>query len=121
MILKSLTTLLGIIFVEVSIAQTGSQVTKIDPEKYKVISTDRLDGRYVSTRGAVQYMMRNQQPQLAFDPKFSKNEFIEWQSKVRIKLQELMKFPFVPPQPHPKFLSKVNGKNKILNSFFIIN
>lgn len=78
-----------------------------EPDDYKIITSDRADGRYVSTRGFVQYLIRNQQPQLAFDPQFSKQEFLEWQKKVREKMQELMKFPDVTPQPLPKFLSSV--------------
>lgn len=58
-----------------SFAQTGSQTTPFDPEKHKIISTDRPDGRYTSTRGLVQHMIRSQHPLLAFDPSFSRDEF----------------------------------------------
>ena len=105
--LKSLLTGFCIVLTGVIFAQTRLQQTKIDPEKYKIISSGRPDGRYVSTRGFVQYFMRNQKPQLAFNPQFSKDEFTKWQTTVRVKLQELMKFPVVPPRPQPKFISKV--------------
>jgi hypothetical protein len=87
-------------------AQTSIKPKQIDPEKYKIISTDRPDGRYVSSRGLVQHMMRNIKPQLAFNPQFSKEEFEIWQNQLRIKMHELMQFPEVPPQPMPKLIKK---------------
>lgn len=100
-----LITLLMLIFGD-AYAQNLKNLSTIDPEEHKIISSDRADGRYVSSRGVVQYMMRNIQPQLAFNPKFSKEEFKEWQTEVRTKIEELMRFPEVPPQPLPKLLSK---------------
>jgi len=107
MIIKSFFTGLCIFVTGVVIAQTVTRSEKIDPEKYKIISTDRPDGRYVSTRGLVQYMLRNAKPELAFNPNFTPEEFKKWQNLVRARMQELMHFPVVPPQPPPKLLSKV--------------
>ena len=106
MLLKSILSGLSLLLGGVILAQTESQQMKFDPEKYKIISTHRPDGRYVSTRGLVQYMLRNAKPELAFNPNFTPEEFKKWQVKVRDKMKELMQFPVVPPQPQPKLLSK---------------
>ncbi len=104
----------GVVF-----AQTELRPTPIDPEKHNIFHSDRADGRYVSTRGFVQYLMRKQQPQLAFNPLFTKDEFIEWQSKVRAKIEELMNFPDVPPQPLPKFSGRVNRDGYVVEKWEI--
>ena len=80
---------------------------KFDPKAHAVISTDRADGRYVSTRGVVQEMLRHDRPQLAFDPSFTPEQFAEWRGKVRVKLREVLGFPNLPPAPEPKFLGRV--------------
>ncbi len=106
MVIRSLLTFFNLLCAALLIAQTT-----IDPEQYKVIGTDRLDGRYVSSRGFVQHLIRNAPVQLAFNPQCSAEEFKIWQNKVRVKMEELMQFPEVPPQPQPKLLesSKRNG------------
>jgi hypothetical protein len=106
MLYKIFLTNLFIFFVGVLMAQTTISPKPIDPEEHKIISSDRADGRYLSTRGLVQYMMRNIQPQLAFNPQFTKEEFKVWQNQVRLKMQELINFPEIPPQPLPKLISK---------------
>jgi len=100
-----------------SFAQTGSQTTPFDPEKHKILSTDRPDGRYTSTRGLVQHMIRSQHPLLAFDPAFSRDEFLDWQTKVRNKLQDLMRFPDIPPQPQPRLLSRAKRNGYTLEKW----
>ena len=44
------------------------------------ITTDRQDGRFLSTRGTVQYMLKNVQPTYAFSHSFTLAEFKKWQS-----------------------------------------
>ena len=78
----------------------------INPEEHKIITTQRSDGRYISTRGMVQDRLRNLTPVLKFDPDFTKDEFLKWQLRVRDKLRELMQFPEVHTQPKPKCVSK---------------
>ena len=70
------------------IALTNNTQAQIDPEQHKIINTNRPDGRYISTRGLVQDMMRNVKPQLAFNPEFSRTEIEEWQIQVRNKMKE---------------------------------
>ncbi len=77
----------------------------IKPEEHKIITTDRSDGRYISTRGMVQDRLRHLIPELKFNPDFTKAEFLDWQLKVRAKLRELMYFPEVHTQPKPKLIS----------------
>jgi len=107
MFIKSFLNGFGVLVTLLLIALTNNAHAQFDPEQYKIISTDRGDNRYISTRGAVQDMMRNVKPQLAFNPEFSRTEIEEWQIQVRNKMKELMRFPDVPPQPAPKLLSKV--------------
>lgn len=96
-----------------------SSQAQIDPEQYKIISTDRCDGRYISTRGFVQYLLRNSEVKLAFNPQFSVKEFQEWQDQVRVRMEELMQFPIVPPQPQPKLLSRAKRDGYTLEKWEI--
>lgn len=56
------------------------------------IVTSREDGRFLSSRGAVQCMLK-QQPALTFNPEFTAKEFNKWQSGVRTAMKDLMHFP----------------------------
>lgn len=67
--------------------------------EYKVLKTDRADGRYVSTRGVVQYLMENTPPRLAFRTDFSKRQWAHWQKEVRKEMALLMKHPSVQELP----------------------
>lgn len=77
---------------------------ELDVEREKIIQSERSDGRQLSTRGLIQHFLRTESPKLAFDPEFTPEEFAAWQVRVRDKLEELMNFPQVPPQPAPKKL-----------------
>ena len=57
------------------------------------ITTNRQDGRFLSTRGTVQYMLKSVQPAYAFNPSFTPAEFKKWQSGLRDTMKELMRFP----------------------------
>jgi len=73
--------------------------------------SDRPDGRFKDSWGSLHYYLKNLEQELAFDPHLSKDNFLEWQSKVRSKLLELMCFPRkVQTQPQPKFLWE-EGRN----------
>ena len=84
----------------------GGSALPFNPEAEKLIQTDRPDGRYLSTRGYVQYLMRHAQPQLAFNPKFTPAEMQQWQTQVRAKMAELLRFPDGPHQPPPQRVSQ---------------
>lgn len=77
-----------------------------DVSEYAVIRTDRSDGRYVSTRGVVQEMLRGEKPSLAFRPDFTHEAFVNWQDSVRRKLREVLAFPPDERRPSPKLLSR---------------
>ena len=64
--------------------------------------TDREDGRFLSSLGFKQHLLRNLRPLLAFDPDLPPTEFSAWQDRVRRKLLELMRYPDPPPQPAPR-------------------
>lgn len=65
------------------------------------ITTDRKDGRFLSSRGSVQYMLEQVKPAYAFDPSFTPTEFKEWQSNLRTAMKELMHFPEHSDVPAP--------------------
>lgn len=69
----------------------GCKAQSFNPGEYKVLETDRADGRYISTRGVVQYLMENTPPKLAFRPDFSKRQWSEWQHRVRQEMSRLMR------------------------------
>lgn len=65
------------------------------------ITTDRPDGRFLSSRGSVQSMLKQMKPACAFDPAFTPAEFKEWQSHLRAAMKELMHFPEIADLPAP--------------------
>lgn len=65
------------------------------------ITTDRQDGRFQSSRGTVQYMLKRMKPTYAFDPLFTPVEFKVWQSGLRAAMKELMRFPEIADLPAP--------------------
>lgn len=71
------------------------------------ITTDRQDGRFQSTRGTVQYMLKQMKPAYAFDPSLTPAEFKEWQSGLRTVMKELMHFPEIADLPAPVCIKTV--------------
>lgn len=65
------------------------------------ITTNRQDGRFQSSRGTVQYMLKRMKPTYAFDSLFTPVEFKEWQSGLRTAMKELMHFPEIADLPAP--------------------
>jgi hypothetical protein len=90
---------------------------KLDIEGEKIIRSGRPDGRHVSTRGMLQGLLRRSKPKLAYNPKFTREEFAEWQLKVRAKMLELMNFPTPPPQPEPRKLWAKNREGYVLEKW----
>lgn len=91
-----------------SVAQSPDQLVAEDrqhsPEKRKVFSSARQDGRFIDTAGFLQQLMKNNPPKLAFNPNMNADEFGTWQKAIQKKLLELMAFPDVTEQPPPKRL-----------------
>lgn len=71
----------------------------------RTISTDRDDGRHVSSTGFIHAYLKHMKPKLQFNPEMDPKDFPAWRDAVRTKLLELMAFPeFDEPQPPPKRL-----------------
>ncbi len=85
-----------------------STAEDFDPAEWNVPQRMREDGRVVSARGVVQFMLESVTPKCAFRPEMAKREFRLWQSRVRIAMQKLMKFPPACERPAPKCLSCVD-------------
>ena len=64
------------------------------------ITANREDGRFSSSRGAVQYMLK-QKPAFTFNPAFTATEFKKWQLGLCSTMKELIRFPEVKDQPAP--------------------
>ena len=56
------------------------------------ITANREDGRFSSSRGAVQYMLK-QKPAFTFNPAFTATEFKKWQLDLCSTMKELIRFP----------------------------
>lgn len=84
---------------------------KLDIDKHKIITTDREDGRYTSTRGIAHAMMKNVSPAYAFHIDFTQSEFNYWKEELREKMKEIMQHPDLTNLPVPKRISseKRNG------------
>jgi len=72
-----------------------------DEQADKMSDARRSDGRYLATPRFIHYLLR-QEPLLAFNPGFTREQFAAWQGKVREKLRELLTFPDPPEQPPPE-------------------
>lgn len=79
--------------------QTGQRTS--NPDDPSRITTNRKDGRFLSSRGTVQYMLKEMKPAYAFNPDFTETEFKEWQAGLRSAMQELMHFPEIADSPAP--------------------
>ena len=74
----------------------------IDPDRYAAVVSDRDDGRYLSTYGVAHAMLKNTSPQCAFNPEFTHDEFIRWQSGVQAAMEEIMRHPQLESEKMPR-------------------
>lgn len=77
----------------------------------KHFSSQRPDGRHVSTLAAFMENMRHWKPELALPEELTAEIFYEWQNKVAVKCRELMQMPEFTRQPEPVHLSTVHREN----------
>lgn len=78
----------------------------LDSHKYARITTDRPDGRYVSSRGVVHAMLKRTVPQYTFRPDFSKEQFEQWQQEVSRAMAEVMRHPPMDNLPAPRCVDR---------------
>lgn len=81
---------------------TAATAQSYDPDDYAVISSDRSDGRFMSTYAIAHRLIQNTQPRYAYRPGMTPGEFAAWQDSIRGAMAAIMRFPEVPPQPTPK-------------------
>ncbi|WP_308243966.1 alpha/beta hydrolase family protein [uncultured Prevotella sp.] len=79
--------------------------TTFDPQQHRVVTTDRPDGRFVSTYGVVHNMLKNTTPECAFNPDFSREQFASWRERVRTAMETIMCHPKAQNMPKPKRVS----------------
>lgn len=91
--------LFGLLLILPVMGQTGQRTS--NPDDSSRITTNRKDGRFLSSRGTVQYMLKEMKPAYAFNPDFTETEFKEWQAGLRSAMKELMHFPEIADLPAP--------------------
>lgn len=84
----SLFVLLGTI---VAGAQNGAN--GIDPSQHSTFTTDREDGRYVSSRAIAHRLMKSQPPRLQYHPGMNAAQMQDWQTDVASTMKRLMNHP----------------------------
>lgn len=72
-----------------------------DPSAHSTFTTDRADGRFVSSRAIAHQLMKHDAPAFAFRPSFSPEEVTAWQAQVRETMARLMKHPVLQNLPEP--------------------
>lgn len=82
-----------------------SQPDTIAPHQYARITTDRSDGRYVSSRGIVHAMLKKTTPQYTFRPDFTLPQFKQWQQGVSQAMADIMHHPSMAGLPEPRRVS----------------
>ncbi|MCH5284727.1 MAG: hypothetical protein J1E42_03915 [Akkermansiaceae bacterium] len=73
-----------------------------EPAEWADFRSSRADGRFVSSRGAVQGLLEDIHPACAFDPAMPAADFPAWQARLREAMRGLMKFPTERPQALPR-------------------
>lgn len=94
--------MVGILFTFSFASKAQKATTPIDPQTYGKISTDRLDGRFISSRGIAQAWMKRMKPAYSFDPSWSKAELANWRSGIRQTMQRIMHHPDMTGLPAPR-------------------
>lgn len=78
-----------------------------NPSDYATISSDREDGRLLSSYAIARQLVRNTVPICQYREGMSPTEFATWQDSVRQGMRHIMKFPAVAPQPSPVMVKSV--------------
>lgn len=78
---------------------------QFDPEQHTTFTTDRPDGRYVSSRAIAHKMMQKRPPRLHYQAGMDSVQFANWQSDVARSMTRLMKHPALPTE-QPKLLGQ---------------
>lgn len=76
-----------------------------DPQEHSVVTTDRSDGRYISTYGVLHSMLKRTEPKCAFNPDFTADEFAQWQHEVQLAMAEIMRHPELTVEQPPVCVS----------------
>lgn len=87
-ILLTLFVLLG-----VALASAHSVANDFDPSHHATFSTDRPDGRYVSSRAVAHRLMISQPPRLQYHPGMDGKQLEQWRSDVASTMRRLMAHP----------------------------
>lgn len=86
------------------LALAGVAQNEFVKEEHRVVTSERGDGRYLSTYGVVHTMLKNTQPKLSFNADFTPEEFRSWQREVSAAMTDLMNHPSDSGLPEPTLL-----------------
>ena len=95
------------VFCALALVVSASAVAQnaYDPQEHAVVTTDRSDGRYVSTYGVLHSMLKRTEPKCAFNPDFTADEFALWQQDVQRAMAEIMHHPELTAEEPPVCIS----------------
>lgn len=102
--MKKLLYIIVLCVLPVCMALAQRTAEKFDPKAHGPITTDRPDGRYISSRGVTHAMLKNLKPAFAFNPDFTQEEFFRWKEGFRAKMKEIMRHPEIAGLPEPKLV-----------------
>ncbi len=91
--------------VAVSFSATA-QESEFNPREHATFTTDRPDGRHVSTRAYLHHHMKAREPRLKFNPAMSADSMKLWQADMSQTMARLMKHPSHDSLPAPVFISE---------------
>lgn len=96
--------IIATLFVTLSQAAAFTQTTDggFDPAADSTFTTDRADGRYVSSRAIAHQLMKDAPPALRFDPSMGRTAMSAWQERVRTAMRRLMNHPDIAGLPAPR-------------------
>ena len=72
-------------------AQTDDKT--IDPKEHATFTTDRADGRFVSSRGIAHNLMANRPPRLQYHDGMDSAQMVAWRNDVKETMARLMAYP----------------------------
>ncbi len=83
-----------------SVAQTTGE--DFDPARHSTFTTDRADGRFLSSRGISHRMMTGRPPRLQYRDGLDSAGLVAWRADVKKTMERLMYYPVPDSIPEPR-------------------
>lgn len=75
------------------IGSSAQQTSDFDPQSHSTFTTDRSDGKYVSSRAIAHNLMVANPPRLHYKSGMSPREFATWKDNMATAMRQLMNYP----------------------------